>query len=55
MEEKFFFQYHMHMNPNQSMKLPIYERKWIVDKFIQQKEKENEAIESARRSAKKGK
>lgn len=34
------------------MSLPINERKWIISRFIQQKEKENEAIEAARRKAK---
>lgn len=35
------------------MTLPINERKWLIERFIQQKEKENEAVESARRKAKK--
>jgi len=34
------------------MSLPINERKWIIERFIQQKERENEALESAKRSAK---
>jgi hypothetical protein len=34
------------------MTLPINERKWLIDRFIQQKEKENEAMEAARRKAK---
>lgn len=34
------------------MSLPINERKWLVNRFIEQKEKENEAMESARRKAK---
>lgn len=37
------------------MSLPINERKWLVNRFIQQKEKENEAMEAARRKAKTGK
>lgn len=52
MEEKFFFQYHLHMDWDRSMQLAIYERKWMIDRFIQQKEKENAAIQSAKRKAK---
>jgi hypothetical protein len=34
-----------------SMSLPINLRKWMIERFIEQKEKENEAMESARRKA----
>jgi hypothetical protein len=34
------------------MALPINERKWMIERFIQQKEKENSAIEAAKRKAK---
>lgn len=34
------------------MTLPINERKWLIERFIQQKERENEAIEQAKRKAK---
>ena len=51
MEEKFFFLYHMHMIPPDAMQLPINERKWIIQRFIQQKDKENEAMEAARRKS----
>ncbi len=34
------------------MTLPINERKWLIERFIQQKEKENEALEAARKKAK---
>jgi hypothetical protein len=36
------------------MSLPINLRKWIIERFIKQKEKENEAMESAKRKAKAG-
>jgi hypothetical protein len=52
MEEKFFFQYHMHMDAGFSMKLPINERKWMIERFIKQKNQENEALERAKRKAK---
>ena len=53
MEEKFFFQYHMHCDS--SMRMPVNERKWMIERFIQQKERENQAIQAARSKAKKGK
>ena len=52
MEELFFFMYHMRQSRDNFMTLPINERKWLIDRFIKQKEKENEAIEAARRKAK---
>jgi hypothetical protein len=52
MEEMFFFIYHLRQNRETFLALPINERKWIISRFIQQKERENEAMESARRKAK---
>jgi len=52
MEEIFFFMYHMHIDRKSCMTLPINERKWIIERFIQQKERENEAMEQAKRNAK---
>jgi hypothetical protein len=34
------------------MQLPIFERKWYIERFIDQKKKENEAIEREKRKAK---
>mgnify|MGYP007005604111 CR=1 FL=1 len=31
------------------MKIPIYDRQWFIDRFIKQKEKEEEAIKKARK------
>jgi hypothetical protein len=52
MEEKFFFWYHFRTEPYISMSIPIFERKWYIERFITQKEKENEAMEDAKRKAK---
>lgn len=52
MEELFFFMYHMRQSRENFMSLPINERKWLIDRFIEQKEKENEAMEAARKKAK---
>lgn len=34
------------------MILPVHERKWLIQRFIEQKKKENEAIEKAKKKAK---
>lgn len=34
-----------------TMRLPINERKWMIERFIQQKNKENEQMEAERRKA----
>ena len=52
MEEVFFFIYHLHMDRDTALRLPINERKWMIERFIQQKQKENEAMEAERRKAK---
>jgi hypothetical protein len=41
----------MKQSREEFMCLPINERKWIIERFIQQKEKENEAMEAARKKA----
>ena len=52
MEEIFFFQYHLHLDMFTVMKYEIPERKWMIDRFIQQKNKENDQMEAERRKAK---
>lgn len=52
MEEIFFFQYHLHMNRAGCLQMPINERKWMIERFVKQKNRENEAMEAARRKAK---
>jgi len=50
MEEKFFFQYHMKMNWHGSAdRYPIHERKWIIERFMEQRKKENEEIEKSKK------
>jgi hypothetical protein len=34
------------------MCLPVHERKWLIQRFIEQKKKENEAIERAKKAKK---
>jgi hypothetical protein len=54
-EEKFFFLYQLQQPPQVSMEIPIYERKRYIERYLLQKEKENEAMEAAKRKASGGK
>jgi hypothetical protein len=49
MDEMFFLRYHMQMTREEFMSCPIHERKYLIHKFIDQKEKENEQLEKARK------
>lgn len=49
MEEKFFFLYHLNTSREEAMDMPIHERKWIIQRFIEQKQKEADAIEKSRK------
>tara|TARA_Y100000034_G_scaffold104648_1_gene131355 strand:+ start:14267 stop:14443 length:177 start_codon:yes stop_codon:yes gene_type:complete len=50
MEEKFFFQYHMKMAwYGVADKYPIFERKWLIERFMEQRKKENEEIEKSKK------
>jgi hypothetical protein len=42
----------MHQSAEECMKLPIDLRKWLINRFIKQKEKEHEQMEAERRKAK---
>jgi hypothetical protein len=50
-EEIFFFQYHLRLDMQGTMRLPINMRKWMIERFIEQKDKENEAMEASKRKA----
>lgn len=52
MEEWFFFKYHLKMSKSDALQLPIHERKWMAQRFMQQREMEREYIETQRRQAK---
>lgn len=43
--------YHCHVPPCYTMEIPVFERKWYIDRFVEQKKKENEAIEREKRKA----
>lgn len=42
----------MHKSKEEVMSLTPVERRWQIEKFLDQKQRENEAIESAKRKAK---
>lgn len=52
MEEKFFYMYYYRDIQLNCMNLPVFERKWYIERYIQQKEKENQAMQAAQRKAK---
>jgi hypothetical protein len=43
----------MHLDMSGSMSLPINLRKWMIERFIQQKERENKAMDAQQRKARK--
>ncbi len=49
MEEIFFFQYHMQINRFDCMRLPIAERRFLIERFSQQKQQEKDDYERERR------
>lgn len=51
-EEIFFFQYFLKLPYRYCMQLPINLRKWMVERFIDQKEKEQAALEAERKKKK---
>jgi hypothetical protein len=52
MEEVFFFEYYLHESRSNSLKIPVYERKWLITRFFEQKERENQEMDRAKRQAK---
>jgi hypothetical protein len=49
MEEQFFFKYNLKCSRDEFLSYPINERKWMIHRFLQQKDKEHEAMEKARK------
>lgn len=49
MEERFFFMYHMHISDRECLSTPVHERKWFIQRFVEQKQKESDAIDNARK------
>ena len=49
MEEYFFLMYHLHMQYSEIDALPVFKRKWIIERFVQQKKMEKEVMDQMRR------
>lgn len=49
MEEIFFFQYHMHCPRETVLRYPIHERKYLINLFIEQKNRELAEMEKSKR------
>lgn len=52
MQEQFFFRYHLGMSRDEFRSYPIDERRWMIDRFIEQKEKEEEEMKKAAKKKK---
>lgn len=52
MEDVFFLEYHLHQQRTTILQMPINERKWMVERFVQQRNRENEQVEASRRRKK---
>jgi len=52
MQEQFFFRYHLGMSREEFRSYPIDERRWMIDRFIQQKEREDEEMKKAMKKGK---
>ena len=46
--EAFFLVYHLKLGLQEAWSLPPHERKWYIDTFVEQKEKEHKAIKTAK-------
>jgi len=49
MEEIFFLIYNLHMSLTEAEAIPVFKRKWLISRFIEQKQYEKEVIEHMRR------
>ncbi len=52
LEEQFFFLYHYKMEPEKTLRINQLKRKWLIDRFIEQKTAEANEIEKARKGRK---
>lgn len=52
MEDIFFCIYNLKMSRSEALNTPIYERKWLMNRYATQKDREHESFEAERRKAK---
>ena len=48
LEEQFFLMYHLHIQPSEIDTMPVFTRKWLIQRFIHQKKVEKEIMEQMR-------
>lgn len=51
-EEIFFFMYHMRMPEHITLAFEPYRRKWMIHRYIEQKKRESDEIEKAKKRKK---
>lgn len=49
MEEQFFFKYYLKTSRDEFRSYPINERKWMIQRFLTQKEKEHDYHEKLKK------
>lgn len=50
-EEIFFYMYQLHQPYSEILKMPLILKRWLIERWVNQKEKEHEASEAAARKA----
>jgi len=46
-EEEFNLMYHLRQGYEDILDMPTFERKWMIDRFVEQKKKEEESIKKS--------
>jgi len=49
LEQLWIFIYHLQSTREEFLKFPIYQRTWIIERFFEQKEKENAEMKKAQK------
>lgn len=44
--------YHFHIPPIFTDMIPVFERRWYIDRFVEQKQREHEAVQRETQKAK---
>lgn len=50
-EEEFNLMYHLRQGYKDIQKMVVFERKWLIDRFIEQKQKEQEAMKGSNKAS----
>ncbi len=49
MEDRFFFLKYYQVDPEVAMKMPVHERKWFIQRYLVQHQREMDEIEKLRK------